>query len=237
MEENFEGPIDVGIDGMPSIKLESYEPKFQASMFERLSIATQRRRFSLRENWRIELNQIHDDVGLNGIIEIPAKSSDNKSIVFDGATIPFPWLISLLSIGILRPLGVILIGSIVHDYAYQYGVLRVSRLGHEFREVSLSRHQADRLFRDIVSTVNRLPAVGYLAWFAVRLGWLWTKYDGKRFGGKAPIAEYLLLALIVLGIYFLHATIGTTVLICIMLAMYWGLFISSSLIVHYQGRI
>lgn len=90
MEEESNGSINVGFDDMPSIKLESYKLDNPASMFERLAIATQRRRFSLRENWTIELKEIHDDVDLNGTIEIPAKSSNNKSIVFDGASIPFP---------------------------------------------------------------------------------------------------------------------------------------------------
>ena len=127
MTEEYDGTIDVVFDGMPSIRLESYKPAYNAGVFQRLAIATKRRRFSLREDWRIELKHIDKADELNGTIEIPAKDSRNKSIVFDGASIPFPWLISLLTIGILRPLGELplhLIHSSVHlcaDRNYHLG--------------------------------------------------------------------------------------------------------------------
>ncbi|NND89607.1 MAG: DUF1353 domain-containing protein [Granulosicoccus sp.] len=227
MNEEFTGSIEVEFEGMPSIRLESYKPAYQASTLQRLAIATRRRRFSLRENWEIELDDVDYSGELNGTVQIPAKHSDEQSIVFDGASIPFPWLISLLTVGVLRPLGVILVGSIVHDYAYQYGYLRISRHGGEFEEVALSRHRADRLFRDIVGTVNRLPAVGYIAWFAVRIGWLWVKYNGKHFGGKVPVFEYAILLLSLISLVYLYSVFGLMTLAACAIGVYFFLYLVS----------
>ena len=206
--ESYNGAIDVEFEGMPSIRLESFKPLNEVGMLERLAIATRRRRFSLVKDWTIELGEIDYSDELNGDVEIPSKDSNKKTIVFDGASIPMPWLVSLLSVGVLRPLGVILVGSIVHDYAYKFGSLRVSKDGEEFKDIQLPRHKADKLFRDIVGTINRLPFVGYVAWYFVRIGWLWVKYDGKHFGGKAPIAEYVLLISLLVGLWWLYSILG-----------------------------
>lgn len=227
MRENHQGAIDVAFDGMPSIRLENYQLPESAGVLQRLAVATRRRRFSLREDWQMELDDVEYFHDLNGIVEIPARHSDSRSIVFDGATIPFPWLISLLTVGILRPLGIMLVGSIVHDYAYQYGSLRISRNGGPFEQLPLSRNRADRLFRDIVGTVNRLPAVGYIAWFAVRLGWLWVRYDGKRFGGKPPILEYLLLLVILFVLAHGLSLLGAGGFLALACAGYFVFYFSS----------
>jgi len=224
MSETYHGPIDVSFDGMPSIRLESFQFASSVGALQRLAAATRRRRFSLKEDWQIELEDIDYSADLNGTIEIPAKDSSDKSIVFDGASIPFPWLVSLLSIGILRPLGVILIGSIVHDYAYQYGMLRISKSGNEFREVPLSRDRADRLFRDIVGTINQVPLVGYIAWFAVRLGWIGVKYNGKRFGGKPPVMEYIAAAILLFIVWQCVASLGAVKALCIFVFIYFLLY-------------
>lgn len=225
--ENHDGSIDVEFEGMPSIRLETFSPIDEVGTLERLAIATRRRRFSLFEDWSIELSGIDYSEELNGVVEIPARDSNRKTIVFDGASIPMPWLVSLLTVGILRPLGVILLGSIVHDYAYQFGSLRLSRQGEAFQDVKLGRDQADRLFRDIVGTVNRLPLVAFIAWFFVRLGWLWVKYDGKRFGGKVPVAEYAVLLLILSGLWWLYTMMGLGLWILALSSVYVVLYLAS----------
>lgn len=228
--ENYDGTIDVEFEGMPSIRLESFKTTDDVGMLERLAIATRRRRFSLNENWTIELSDIDYSDELNGTVRIPSADSDKKTIVFDGASIPLPWLVSLLTVGILRPLGVILVGSIVHDYAYKYGSLQVSTDGAVYKEVQLSRHRADKLFRDIVGTVNSLPFVGYIAWFFVRLGWLWVKYNGKHFGGRAPISEYTLLVVILAGLWWFYSTLGLGISLVVFSSVYIVLYIASVLI-------
>lgn len=235
--ENYDGTIDVEFEGMPSIRLESFKTIDDAGMLERLAIATRRRRFSLFEDWTIELGDIDYCDELNGVVEIPARDSNKKSIIFDGASIPMPWLVSLLTVGILRPLGVMLMGSIVHDYAYQFGTLRISKGHEDFKEVTISRHRADRLFRDIVGTVNRLPFVGYVAWFFVRIGWAWVKYDGKRFGGKAPIVEYVVLLMILAVLWWLYSMMGLGLSIIAFSSVYVVLYLASLAIGRKRRRL
>jgi len=190
LREKHTGSIDVEFDGMPSIQLESYAGGKNSSVWERLSIATRRRKFTLKDDWEVELGDIGYEADLNGKVVIPAKDENNHYNIFDGASIPVPWLISLLTIGILRPLGIVLVGSIIHDYAYSHGKLRVLTDDGQSAEIKLERHKADKLFRDIIGTVNRLPLVGYIAWLAVRIGWLWVPYNGQRFTGRIPYSEY-----------------------------------------------
>ncbi|MGQ7847664.1 DUF1353 domain-containing protein [Granulosicoccus sp. 3-233] len=226
--ENHDGSIDVEFEGMPSIRLESFKSMDEAGMLERLAIATRRRRFSLFRDWQIELADVDYSNELNGIVEVPARDGDEKTIVFDGASIPMPWLVSLLTVGILRPLGVMLVGSIVHDYAYQYGSLRISKDGgNTFKDIPLSRHRADRLFRDIVGTVNRLPFVGYIAWFFVRIGWLWVRYNGKHFGGKPPLVEFSVLLLLMTGVWWVYTVMGLGLTLIAFSSVYVVLYIAS----------
>ncbi len=234
--EKHDGTIDVEFEGMPSIRLESFKTIDDAGMLERLAIATRRRRFSLFEDWTIELGDIDYCDELNGVVEIPARDSNKKSIIFDGASIPMPWLVSLLTVGILRPLGVMLVGSIVHDYAYQFGSLHISKGDKDFKDVQISRHRADRLFRDIVGTVNQLPFVGYIAWFFVRIGWAWVKYDGKRFGGKAPIVEYVVLLMIIAALWWLYSMMGLGLAIIAFSSVYVVLYLASIAIGRKRGR-
>ena len=234
--ENYEGAIDIEFEGMPSIRLESFKPIDETGVLERLAIATRRRRFSLFRDWKIELADIDYSDELNGVVEVPTKNSNQNTIVFDGASIPLPWLVSLLTVGVLRPLGVILVGSIVHDYAYKFGSLRVSKDGAEFRDIQLSRHRADMLFRDIVGTVNRLPFVGYVAWYFVRIGWLWVKYDGEHFGGKAPIGEYALLFLLLAGLWWLYSMLGLGLSIMAFASVYVILYFASIAIGRKRSR-
>lgn len=234
--EHYDGTIDVEFEGMPSIRLESFKPLDDVGMLERIAIATRRRRFSLFEDWAIELGDIDYCDELNGVVEIPAIDTSKKTIIFDGASIPMPWLVSLLTVGILRPLGVTLVGSIVHDYAYQFGSLRLAKRNEEFKDVRISRHRADRLFRDIVGTVNRLPFVGYVAWFFVRIGWAWVKYDGKHFGGKAPVVEYAVLFILLAALWWLYSVMGLGLSIVALSSVYGLLYLAGLYIGRYRRR-
>jgi len=232
LREKYHGSIDVAFDGMPQIKLVSYLTKSNASLFEKLAIATKRRRFTLVEDWHLKLGNVKYKHGLNGSILVPKKDDDGKVIVFDGATIPMPWLISLLTIGILRPLGVVLIGSIVHDYAYKFGELKIIDDSGNTKTIKLARHQADKLFRDIIGTINQLMPIGYIAWLAVRIGWLTVPYKGQPRTGRKPILEYLFL-LTFLGSFswLILAGWGPTLLVllvCIFIGFYvFSLFLQT----------
>jgi len=191
--EKYEGTINVEFEDIPPVRLKTIIPRPDLNWLERLALATKRRFFTLRHDWLLKVEKVAYDERLNGTIKVPALDKNGEEITFDGASVPLPWLVSLLTIGILRPLGVMLTASVVHDYAYRYGHLQKE----DGTVVEIERHIADQLFKDIIATVNKLPDVGYIAWFLVRLGWLFVKYNGKPRGGKAPIDEYFVFSMLV----------------------------------------
>jgi|TARA_B110000495_G_C22983496_1_gene578421 hypothetical protein len=108
-----------------------------------------------------------------------------KGFVFDGASIP-KFLRSWLS-----PVGVLLIGGLVHDYGYKYETLRYSASkGKEGDPTIGTKDQKwmDETFRDINIKVNGFYALNYLAYYSLRLAGFvaWNghrkrdlKWDGK----------------------------------------------------------
>jgi hypothetical protein len=186
--EVYEGPISVEFTGLPSVKLVSVILKEGVKWYQRTAEASRRRFFTLEKAWEIKLEKVDYADDINGTVVIP-KTVQGKKVVFDGASVPMPWFVSFLSIGILRPLGIMLTASIVHDFAYKFGYLLVNREGQDCpSKILVERHVVDRLFRDIISTVNGLGVVGWIAWYFVRIGWIvGIKYNGQYFGGKKPI--------------------------------------------------
>ena len=92
-----------------------------------------------------------------------------KGFTFDGASVP-KFLASFLS-----PVGVLLIGGLIHDYAYKYAALKQkngSILG-------LNQKMADQIFRDINIEVNGFHFLNYLAYWALRLGGF-VAWNGHR---------------------------------------------------------
>ena len=89
---------------------------------------------------------------------------------FDGASIP-KFLHTFLS-----PVGVLLMGGLVHDYAYKYQTLlkinKTDTLG------VISQKRADEIFRDINIGVNGFYLMNYLAYYSLRLGGFlaWNKH-------------------------------------------------------------
>ena len=79
---------------------------------------------------------------------------------FDGASVP-KFLATFLS-----PVGVLLIGGLVHDYGYKYATLL-----HDDGTTMGYRNQAhwDRIFRDICIEVNGFKFLNYLAYWTLRL--------------------------------------------------------------------
>ena len=79
---------------------------------------------------------------------------------FDGASVP-KFLATFLS-----PVGVLLMGGLVHDYGYKYATLMKkdgSNIGYQ------NQKYMDGLFRDICIEVNGFYALNYLAYWALRL--------------------------------------------------------------------
>lgn len=90
---------------------------------------------------------------------------------FDGASIP-KFLHTWLS-----PTGVLLMGGLVHDYAYKYATLLKS--GQKETMGKITQKQADQIFRDINIEQNGFHFLNYLAYYALRLGG-WVAWNGHR---------------------------------------------------------
>ncbi|MEL7045157.1 MAG: DUF1353 domain-containing protein, partial [Pseudomonadota bacterium] len=156
---------------LPHIVFKSISTRPDAHWLKQIAIASVRRFFYLAEDWSITLrSDRYPD--FSGEIIVP-ETTDGERFEFDGASIPVPWLVSMITIGVLRPLGVLLIASLVHDYAFRYGYLKVAKAGGPPQKVIIKRDVADRLFRDIITVVNGNRIVGHVAWYFVRLGY-WT---------------------------------------------------------------
>lgn len=83
-----------------------------------------------------------------------------KGFQFDGASVP-KFLATFLS-----PVGVLLMGGLVHDYGYKYAALMKSDGTHTPR---LTQSTMDKTFRDICIEVNGFKLMNYLAYWALVL--------------------------------------------------------------------
>lgn len=94
-----------------------------------------------------------------------------KGFEFDGASVP-KFLATFLS-----PVGVLLMGGLVHDYAYKYEML----LRSDKRGTSnvLTQKEADRIFRDIGIEINGFYVLNYLAYWGLRIGGF-VAWNGHR---------------------------------------------------------
>jgi hypothetical protein len=90
---------------------------------------------------------------------------------FDGASVP-KFLATFLS-----PVGVLLIGGLVHDYGYKYKTLlkadKKTTIGNK------DQRWMDRTFRDINIQVNGFHLLNYLAYWALRIGGF-VAWNGHR---------------------------------------------------------
>ena len=229
--EEYKGEITLRVSELPSLKPRVL-PTRSRSRWRRFIEAGQRRTFNLTKEFYIEVEGEALPPGIEGCIVIPPagnvvfhaegegsfdenreleQGGDVEANVFDGASIPFPWLVSYLSFGVLRPLGILLSASVVHDFAFQFGYLPVIKNG-KCKQIPLQRHEADELFRLITQTLNGSNVFSRLAWHAVRLGWWGIAYAGQRFTGKPPVRSSILALATVTGICALGVTIRKTLL-------------------------
>ena len=81
---------------------------------------------------------------------------------FDGASIP-KFLRAFFS-----PVGVLLMGGLVHDYAYKYKTLLQKNKKDTMGE--LTQKRADEIFRDINIIVNGFYTMNRLAYWSLRIG-------------------------------------------------------------------
>jgi hypothetical protein len=100
----------------------------------------------------------------------------NKYVVpagfkFDGASIP-KFLHTFLS-----PVGVLLMGGLVHDYAYKYETLLRANKRDTLGKISQKR--ADEIFRDINIENNGFYVMNWLAYWSLRVGGF-VAWNGHR---------------------------------------------------------
>jgi hypothetical protein len=90
---------------------------------------------------------------------------------FDGASIP-KFMRTFFS-----PVGVLLVGGLVHDYAYKYKTLLEKDKKTTMGE--LTQKRADEIFRDINCNVNGFYTMNYLAYWSLRIGGF-VAWNGHR---------------------------------------------------------
>ena len=76
----------------------------------------------------------------------------------------------------LSPVGVLLVGGLVHDYLYKYTVLL--KKGGQTTE-PMNQKQADKLFRDINIEQNGFHLLNYLAYWSLRVAGF-VAWNGHR---------------------------------------------------------
>lgn len=117
--------------------------------------------------WRITKDFHFKIDGVNYVIP--------KGFEFDGASVP-KFLRSWLS-----PMGVLLIGGLVHDFMYKYEILL--KKGKKSGERIDGQNHADTIFRDINIEVNGFRFINYLAYYALKLGGF-VAWNGHRKNNK-----------------------------------------------------
>jgi len=85
-----------------------------------------------------------------------------KGFQFDGASIP-KFMRTFFS-----PVGVLLIGGLVHDYMYKYSALKSVQANGAL--LLVNQKKADQIFRDINIEVNGFYFMNYLAYWSLRIG-------------------------------------------------------------------
>ena len=106
------------------------------------------RQWEITKDWHYEVNGVS--------YMIPA------GFTFDGASIP-KFFRSFLS-----PVGVLLLGGLVHDYAYKYAALKPSKAGDPL--LILDQKKSDQIFRDINIEINGFYVLNFLAYWGLKLG-------------------------------------------------------------------
>ncbi len=97
---------------------------------------------------------------------------------FDGASIP-KFLRTFFS-----PVGVLLMGGLVHDYAYKYKTLLEVNKKKTMGE--LTQKRADEIFRDINIIVNGFYSMNYLAYWSLRIGGFVAWNGHRKRNAKIP---------------------------------------------------
>ena len=104
-----------------------------------------------------------------------------KGFIFDGASVPKAFR------SWLSPMGVLLMGGLIHDYGYKYQTLLYAskKSGNGIS----TQKSMDETFRDVNISVNGFFVLNYLAYYGLRLGGFlaWKKHRKANCDWKADI--------------------------------------------------
>ena len=143
--------------GMPHIKPLPIKTKGKGFWKAIVMWLLSTRNWELTQDWKYNLD------GTDYVIP--------KGFTFDGASIP-KFLRTFFS-----PVGVLLIGGLVHDYIDKYTHCKpVSAKG---ALLVVDQKKADQIFRDINIVVNGFYTMNYLAYWSLRIGGF-VAWNGRR---------------------------------------------------------
>ena len=157
LDKNKTPNLKFNFKGMPHLKPIPIKTKgkgfFKAIVMWLLST----RNWELVQDWKYNID------GVEYVIP--------KGFQFDGASIP-KFLRTFFS-----PVGVLLIGGLVHDYMYKYTACKP--VNKKDPLLVVDQKKADQIFRDININVNGFYTMNYLAYWSLRLGGF-VAWNGHR---------------------------------------------------------
>ncbi len=163
---------------MPILKPVRMRTKQEGYFTARWRWLTWVRWWDVVEDWRHTLPDGHE-------IVIP------KGFRFDAASIPRPFRF------VLSPVGILLLPSLVHDFAYRFDfLLRQSVPGGPYTRYDNRAGRAawDNLFREMSTKINGFRVLNWFVWLVLRAfgWWSWSRRRKKRpefYWQKTPASE------------------------------------------------
>ena len=157
LDKNRKPKLKFSYTGMPHIKPLPIKTKGKGFWKAIVMWLLSTRNWELTQDWKYNID------GKDYVIP--------KGFTFDGASIP-KFLRTFFS-----PVGVLLIGGLVHDYMYKYTHCKpVSAKG---ALLVVDQKKADQIFRDINIEVNGFYFMNYLAYWSLRIGGF-VAWNGHR---------------------------------------------------------
>lgn len=157
LDKNKKPKLKFNYKGMPHIKPLPIKTKGKGFWKAIVMWLLSTRNWELTQDWKYNID------GTEYVIP--------KGFTFDGASIP-KFLRTFFS-----PVGVLLIGGLVHDYMYKYTHCKpVSAKG---ALLVVDQKKADQIFRDINIVVNGFYTMNYLAYWSLRIGGF-VAWNGHR---------------------------------------------------------
>ena len=157
LDKNKKPNLKFNFKGMPHLKPIPIKTKGKGFWKAIVMWLLSTRNWELTQDWKYNID------GTEYVIP--------KGFTFDGASIP-KFLRTFFS-----PVGVLLIGGLVHDYMYKYTHCKpVSAKG---ALLVVDQKKADQIFRDINIVVNGFYTMNYLAYWSLRIGGF-VAWNGHR---------------------------------------------------------